>query len=68
MKKNDKDQMLKSGVKELSKKASELRKQIAEDTLKRRTTQVKNVHAVKILRQKLAIVLTLMRAKEIQGL
>lgn len=65
MKKKDRDQIVQMGVSELAKKAQELRDQIAKDTLKRKTTNVKNVRSVKILKKTLAVVLSVKRIKEL---
>lgn len=63
MKSNDKKQIHEASVGELAKKVTELRTQIAGEISKRMTSNVKNVKSVKILRQKLAVVMTELRAK-----
>ena len=63
MKKNDKDQIMNASVSELLKKAGELKKQISDDILKRQSANVKNVHTVKSLRHKLAVVQTVVLMK-----
>jgi ribosomal protein L29 len=65
MKKNDKDQIVSATVVELAKKATELKKQISDEILKRQSSNVKNVHTVKAMRYKLAVVLSAKRAKEL---
>lgn len=63
MKKNDKDQIINASAAELSKKAGELKKQISDEILKRQSANIKNVHTVKNLRRKLAVVQTVGRMK-----
>ncbi len=65
MKKNDKDQIVNASVTELSKKAGELRKQVSYEILKRQSSNVKNVHTVRALRHKLAVVLSVRRLKQL---
>ena len=65
MKKNDKDQIMSAAPAELLKKSTELRKQITDEILKRQSGNVKNVHTVKILRRKLAVVLSVKRVQEL---
>ncbi len=65
MKKNDKDQIMSAAPAELLKKSTELMKQISDEILKRQNGNVKNVHTVKTLRRKLAVVLSVKRAHEL---
>lgn len=64
MKKADKDQILGATPAELTKKVAELMSQISVETLKRQSANIKNVHTVKNLRRKLAVVLSVKRMKE----
>ena len=63
MKKSARDDIRQLSAAELGKKAAELRKKITDEGLKRLTSQVKNVHAVKNLRRELALVLSVRRIK-----
>lgn len=63
MKGNEKNDIKAATLAELAKKAAEVRRLITDERLKRQSTTVKNVRAVKSLRQKLAVILSLMRIK-----
>lgn len=65
MKKADKDQILGASPAELTKKATEIAGQISAETLKRQSANIKNVHIVKNLRRKLAVVLSVKRMKDL---
>lgn len=65
MKKTEKTDILKSSAVELTKKVSELKKQIVDETLKRQSGNVKNTRLVKSLRAKLAVALTAKRMAEL---
>lgn len=65
MKKNTRDDIKAKSVAELAKKAAELNKQIAAERLKTQTSSVKNVHAVRLIKRELAVVLTVQKAKEL---
>lgn len=65
MKKNDKDQIKSTTLKELVKKVTDLKKQISDEILKRQSANVKNVHVVKNLRHALAVAESVKRAKEL---
>ena len=47
------------------KDVADLKKQIVDALMKRQSEQVKNVHIVKNLRRKLAVMLSMKRAKEL---
>jgi ribosomal protein L29 len=63
MKKRDRDDINAATVAELGKKIVDLKKQISAEVMKRQTSEVKNVHTVKSLRQKLAVMLTIQQMK-----
>lgn len=65
MKKRDYDEIKAATKAELTKKIMDIKKQIGQDVLKRQTSQVKNVHTVKSLRQKLAVMLTIARVRSL---
>ncbi len=65
MKKSEKDQLAALSIAELWKKAGELKRQIVDDMLKRTHTNVKNVRFLGTVKKKLAIIRTVIRAKEL---
>lgn len=65
MKTSEKEQLIAMSVADLWKKAGELKRQIIDDMLKRTHTNVKNTRFIGSMRRKLAIIRTIIRAKEL---
>lgn len=65
MKKRDKDELRGLGIKDLDKKAKEIRKQIRDVGQTMLTKEVKNRREAKELRRKLAVALSFRREKEL---
>lgn len=65
MKKTEKEQLIVLSIADLWKKAGELKRQIIDDMLKRTHTNVKNTRFIGAMRKKLAIIRTMIRAKEL---
>ncbi len=65
MKKKEKKEIQTAGITDLQKQVAALEKTMTEKMRDRATKQVKNVHEIKELRKKIAIVKTIMRQKEL---
>ena len=65
MKTSEKDQLIAMSVADLWKKAGEMKRQIIDDMLKRTHTNIKNTRFLGTMRKKLAIIRTIIRAKEL---
>lgn len=65
MKKKEKEQMRAASITDLQKQVAALEKTITDKMRDRVTKQVKNVHEIKELRKKVAIVKTIIRQKEL---
>ncbi len=65
MKRKDRDEIRAADIKTLSKKAAELRTQISVARQTMMTKEVKNRHESKTLRQKLAVILSVLRQKQL---
>lgn len=65
MKTSEKEQLMGFSVADLWKKAGELKRQIIDDMLKRTHTNVKNTRFIGSMRKKLAVIRTIIRAKEL---
>lgn len=66
MKKSEKQKLRGLKVSELGKQARELRDQVAWERLKLTSGELKNLRAVKILRQKLTVVLSILQEKALR--
>jgi ribosomal protein L29 len=66
MKKKEKQIILESDTKDLSKQASELKKKLASLSVNRYTNQSKNVRERKNIRLQLAVMKTVLRKKELE--
>ncbi|OGG09321.1 hypothetical protein A2154_03230 [Candidatus Gottesmanbacteria bacterium RBG_16_43_7] len=65
MKLKDKNQLHQSEIQELRQSAAEIRRKISEHEVNMLTKPQKNLRSGKLLRQNLAVVLTIIRAKEL---
>ncbi len=65
MKTSEKEQLVGLSLADLWKKAGELKRQIVDDMLKRTHTNVKNTRFIGSMRKKLAVIRTIIRAKEL---